>query len=168
MNTLVEIPSWIVEQFELAERAQGGNSKVVHSIKVEGDFVDSEGDPLYVEVEFCSGRPMWWATINVLAEGELISQSEEFVEILGLQEFYCTDPVDDEKTVEIRFECIEAIATHQLDLGETLRLMRGLAQMPLTSEVEKKDNYNAEESMDAFIDLARRLVYPYRVKARRA
>lgn len=168
MNTLVEIPSWIVEQFELAERAQNGTNKVVHSVKVEGDFVDSEGDPLYVEVEFCSGRPVWWASINVFAEDEMVSQSEPFVEILGLQEFFCTDPVDDEKTVEIRFECIEGISTHQLDLAETLRLMKGLAQMPLTSEAEEKDHYNAEESMDAFIDSARRLVYPYRIKARRA
>lgn len=168
MNTLVEVPSWIVAQFELWDKADSVAKEVVHSVTVEGDFVDSEGDPLYVEVEFCSGRPVWWATINVFAEGELISQSEEFTEILGLQEFFCTDPVDDEKTVEIRFEMVECIQTHQLDLAETLRLMKGLARMPLTEEAEKEDNYNAEESMDAFIDHARRLVYPYRVKARRA
>lgn len=167
MNTLVEVPSWIVEQFELGDKAPGVTSKVVHEIPAEGGFVDCEGDPLHVEVEFCSGRPTWWASINVFSEGEMVSQSEPFTEILGLQEFVCTDPVDDEKTVEIRFECIEAIQLHQFDKEEALRTMRGLAQMPLTAEVEDKDHYDAKESMDAFIDLARRLVYPYRVRSRR-
>jgi hypothetical protein len=167
MNTLVEIPSWIVEQFELGDKARSNPTKVVHSVPVPGNFVDCEGDPLHVEVEFSSGRPMWWATITVSSEGEVVSESEPFVEILGLQEFFCTDPVDDTKTVEIRFECIEVIQTHQLDKDEALRTLSGLAQMPLTTEVEETDHYDAKESMDAFIDLARRLVYPYRVNARR-
>ena len=168
MNTLVEIPSWIVEQFELGDNATAQITKVVHSIDVGGDFVDCEGDPLHVEVEFSSGRPTWWATITVHAEGEVVSESEPFVEILGLQEFFCTDPADDEKTVEIRFEGIEIIDGHLFDRDEALRTMRGLAQMPLSAEVEDKDHYDAKESMDAFIELARRMVYPYRVRARRS
>lgn len=168
MNTLVEIPSWIVEQFELGDNATAQITKVVHSIPVEGGFEDCDGDPLHVEVEFSSGRPIWWATITVHADGEVVSESEPFVEILGLQEFFCTDPADDEKTVEIRFEGIELIQVYQLDKDEALRTMRGLSQMPLSAEVEDKDHYDAKESMDAFIELARRMVYPYRVRARRS
>ncbi len=114
MNTLVEIPSWIVEQFELGDNAMAQTAKVVHSVPVPGHFEDCDGDPLHVEVEFSSGRPAWWATIVVAAEGEVVSESEPFFEILGLQEFFCTDPVDDEKQVEIRFECIELIQMHQV------------------------------------------------------
>ena len=106
MNTLVEIPSWIVEQFELGDKAMAQTAKVVHSVTVDGHFEDCDGDPLHVEVEFSSGRPAWWATIVVSSEGEIVSESEPFIEILGLQEFFCTDPADDEQRVEIRFECI--------------------------------------------------------------
>ena len=168
MNTLVEIPSWIVEQFELGDKALSNPTKVVHAIPVAGDFEDCEGDPLHVEVEFSSGRPTWWATITVSSEGETVSESEPFVEILGLQEFFCTDPADDDKSVAIRFECIEMIQAHQLSKEEALRTLSGLAQMPLTEEVEAKDHYDAKESMDAFITLARRMVYPYRFRARRS
>ena len=168
MNTLVEIPSWIVEQFELGDKALSTPNKVVHSITVDGHFEDCDGDPLHVEVEFSSGRPAWWATIVVSSEGEIVSESEPFIEILGLQEFFCTDPVDDEQHVEIRFECIELIDVYQLDKEEALRTISGLAQMPLSEEVEDKDHYDAKESMDAFIALARRMVYPYRVRSRRS
>jgi hypothetical protein len=83
----VEIPSWLVKQFELESGDAGLKEDEVHRFSVEGDFKDKDGNKLDVELEACSGQSNWWATINVFRGDELLAQTEPFFDIVGHQEF---------------------------------------------------------------------------------
>lgn len=168
MKTIVEIPSWLVEQFEIESGDSGLLEDKVERFEVP-DMKDADGDKLYVELECCSGQSNWWATINVFrpGSGELLAQSEPFHDILGTQEFtYFND--DGEFTLS--FETVEGIATERLDRAEALRLLKGLAQTPLDEEIPRgaEIDHDPIEVLDAFVVAARRLVYPPRPRITRS
>jgi hypothetical protein len=169
MNSIVEIPSWLVEQFEIESEGPGLLEDKVERFEVHGDFEDSEGDPLLVELECCSGQSNWWATINVFLKrtGELVAQSEPFHDILGTQEF---SYYNDEAEFFLTFETVEGIPPENLNRTEALKLLKGLALTPMDEEIPRgaEIDHDPIEVLDAFVAAARRLVYPHRPKITRS